>query len=446
MLKHEEIQEYIKEQINSGTWKPKAKLPSLRDMSELFSTSIGTVLTAYSALEKKHIIYSIPRSGYYVLGKDSLQMNSRPPAIDFYSGAPDSRYMPYDNFQHCVNTSLQLFREDIFTYSNSQGLPALITALQKQFRQYQVHAEPSNIIVTSGSQQALDILCRMPFPNGKQTILLEEPAYYGMVKSVYLCNSRVIGIRKDFDGIDFDELERLFLYGDIKFFYTIPRYHNPTGHSYSKQEKETLVRLARKYNVYIVEDDIAADFDTDSRNDPLYYYDISDKVIYVKSFSKILMPGLRVSALVLPPLLKNIFLEYKEWTDTYTSILSQGSLAVYLESGLFNKYQDSIRQLYINRMKILRETAEEHPYSNIRWNIPDSGFFACMKLNSEVPFQQLQPYLFKNKISLMDTSNFFLNEYKNYSYYRVSLSKANEKEIQTGIPVLLNILSGLQPR
>ena len=298
----------------------------------------------------------------------------------------------------------------------------------------------------SGSQQALDILCRMPFPNGKQTILLEQPAYYGMVKSVYLCNSRVIGIRKDFDGIDFDELERLFLYGDIKFFYTIPRYHNPTGHSYSKQEKETLVRLARKYNVYIVEDDIAADFDTDSRNDPLYYYDISDKVIYVKSFSKILMPGLRVSALVLPPLLKNIFLEYKEWTDTYTSILSQGSLAVYLESGLFNKYQDSIRQLYINRMKILRETAEEHPYSNIRWNIPDSGFFACMKLNSEVPFQQLQPYLFKNKISLMDTSNFFLNEYKNYSYYRVSLSKANEKEIQTGIPVLLNILSGLQPR
>ena len=64
MLKHEEIQEYIKEQINSGTWKPKAKLPSLRDMSELFSTSIGTVLTAYSALEKKHIIYTIPRSGY----------------------------------------------------------------------------------------------------------------------------------------------------------------------------------------------------------------------------------------------------------------------------------------------------------------------------------------------------------------------------------------------
>ena len=115
MLKHEEIKEYIKEQINSGTWKPKAKLPSLRDMSELFSTSIGTVLTAYSALEKKHIIYSIPRSGYYVLGKDSLQMNSRPPAIDFYSGAPDSRYMPYDNFPHCVNTSLLRFREDSFT-------------------------------------------------------------------------------------------------------------------------------------------------------------------------------------------------------------------------------------------------------------------------------------------------------------------------------------------
>lgn len=444
MLKHEEIQEYVKNRVRSGLWKPRSRVPSLREMAEQFSTSIGTVLKAYSVLEKEHVIYSISRSGYFVLEKDTMQTNTEFSVIDFYSGAPDSRYMPYDIFQHCVNTSLQLFREDFYTYSNSQGLPALITTLKKQFHQYQVYTDPSNIIVTSGSQQALDILCRMPFPNGKQTILLEQPAYYGMVKSVYLCNSRVIGIKKGFNGIDFEELERLFMYGDIKFFYTIPRYHNPTGHSYSKQEKETLVRLAKKYNVYIVEDDIAADFDTNKKNDPLYYYDISDKVIYVKSFSKILMPGLRVAALALPSLLKNTFLEYKEWTDTYTSILSQGSLAVYLESGLFSKYQNSIRQLYINRMRILKETVEAHPCVNIQWNIPDSGFFACMRLDNEVSFQRLQPYLFKNKISLMDTSNFFLNEYKNYNYYRVSLSKANEEEIRTGIPILLDILYKLQ--
>lgn len=92
------------------------------------------------------------------------------------------------------------------------------------------------------------------------------------------------------------------------------------------------------------------------------------------------MPGLRVCALILPDLIKNTFLEYKEWTDTYTSILSQGSLAVYLGSGMFDKYQDSIRRLYMNRMGVLQETVRENPAPGLEWNIPDSGFFACVKL------------------------------------------------------------------
>ena len=444
MYKYEEIAQYVKEQIQSGCWKENAKLPSLRRMAVQFSTSINTVLSAYRLLEQGHLIYSVPQSGYLVLGKSSPSFVPESPVIDFYSGAPDSRYMPYEDLQHCINKAMELFRKDIFTYSDIQGLPVLLRALEKQFQQYQIYTKASNIVVTSGSQQALDLLCCMPFPNGKKTILLEQPIYYGMIKSLYLCNTPAIGIRKTFQGIDFEELERLFSYGDIKFFYTIPRYHNPTGHSYSRREKQEIVRLAQKYNVYVVEDDIAADYNTDSKSDPLYYYDMSDKVIYIKSFSKILMPGLRVSALVLPPLLKNTFLEYKEWTDTYTSILSQGSLAVYLSSGMFHKYQSTIRKLYMDRMEILQKTAARFSYNNIQWNIPDSGFFACMKLKEEVPFQNLRPYLYKNHIRLMDTSAFFLNEFKNNYYYRISVSKANEQEIKTGIPILLKLLSNLQ--
>ena len=426
MLKYQEIVTHIEKQIAGHVLCPGMKLPSLRETAEKFSASIGTVLTAYQYLEQHHHIYSIPKSGYYVVGALDEEASKPNGVIDFYSGAPDSRYIPFHDFQHCVDQAMELCRQVIFTYADVQGLPLLLNTLENYFTRYQIYTHASNIIITSGSQQALDILCRMPFPNGKKTILLEQPTYYGMIRSVYLCGSSAIGISRSFQGIRFDELERLFYYGDIKFFYTIPRYHNPTGHSYTKSEKTELLRLAHKYNVYIVEDDIAADFDTNSKNDPLYYYDSYDRVIYIKSFSKVLMPGLRVSAIIVPDLIKNTFLEYKEWTDTYTSILSQGSLAVYLGSGMFDKYHENLRSLYMNRMDVLRRTVEENPVPDLEWNIPDSGFFSCVKLKQDTPFEKLQPMLIKNNIRLMDTSGFFLKEFRNNHYYRVSVSKAND--------------------
>lgn len=440
MLKYEEIVSYVEENISKQVFIPNMKLPSLRSMAGQFATSVGTVLMAYRFLEQHHRIYSVPKSGYYIVGIRDDKDFGKNSIIDFYSGAPDSRYIPFHDFQHCIDISLELCREVIFTYADVQGLPLLLDTLEKQFTRYQIYTRAGSIVVTSGSQQALDILCRMPFPNGKKTVLIEQPIYYGMIKSIYLCNTPAIGISRTFNGINFEELERLFFYGDIKFFYTIPRYHNPTGHSYTRSEKQELVRLAKKYNVYLVEDDIAADFDTNSKNDPLFYYDSSDKVIYIKSFSKVLMPGLRVCALILPDLIKNTFLEYKEWTDTYTSILSQGSLAVYLGSGMFEKYQDSVRSLYVKRMNILKECVAANPASGLEWNIPDSGFFACVKLKNDTPYEKIQPMLIKNNIRLMDTSKFFLKEFRNNRYYRISVSKANEEEIRDGIPKLIGIL------
>lgn len=439
-MKYEEIAALLEHQIQEGMLEANAKLPSLREMAEQCSVSIGTVRAAYQELEKRHHIYAVSKSGYFVVGTAENRCFRPNQMIDFYSGAPDGRYIQFQDFQHCVEKAMDLCREVIFTYAEVQGLPFLLENLKTQLTKYQIYTKASNIIVTSGSQQALDILCRMPFPNGKRTVLLEQPTYYGMVQSVYLGETPAIGIRRGFDGINFEELERLFYYGDIKFFYTIPRYHNPTGHSYTEKEKKELLRLAYKYNVYIVEDDIAADFDTNAKNDPLYAYDTHDRVIYIKSFSKILMPGLRVSAIVVPELIKNVFLEYKQWTDTYTSILSQGALAVYLGSGMFDKYQENIRSMYVKRMAALKRVVQENNVAGMEWNIPDSGFFACVKMEHEEPFYKIEPGLIKNNIRLMDTSSFFLKEFRNSYSYRVSVSKANEEEIEKGIPVLVKIL------
>ncbi len=440
MLKYEEVIGYIKNEISFGNFTHKKRLPSIRVISRLFNCSIGTVLKAYDKLEKDHIIYSSPKSGYYLLEDFHDNNFSEHSTIDFSSGVPDIKTFPYKNFQHCLNKSIELYKETLFTYLDPRGLNSLIRVLAKHLQQYQIFTNPDNIIITSSSQQALNILSIMPFPNGKSNILVEQPTYYGMIKSLELNNISALGIERGLNGINLDHLESMFKYGNIKFFYTIPRFHNPTGNSYNKQEKESIVKIAERYNVYIVEDDIVADLDIDKKNDPMFTYDTSSKVIYLKSYSKILMPGLRVAALILPSLLINTFLDYKKWTDMNSPILSQGALEIYLKSGLFDIHKKEIIKLYSDRMTCLKNTLSLFNHPKIKYNVPKSGYFACIYVNNDLYYNKIASSLQNKNIELLDTSACFLREYRNNNYFRICISKANEDKIKKGIPIVLNTI------
>ena len=127
------------------------------------------------------------------------------------------------------------------------------------------------------------------------------------------------------------------------------------------------------------------------------------------------MPGLRLAAVVLPTLLINNFLNYKQWTDTYSAILSQGALTLFLGSGMYQKNRREIQKIYMQRMKKLKEVAASlDTNGEIEWDIPDSGFFACMRLQKGIAFERVQPEFYKNNIRMMDTRNFFLDEFKNF--------------------------------
>ena len=278
----------------------------------------------------------------------------------------------------------------------------------------------------------------MPFPNGNANVLLEQPTYYGIIKSLELNKVPAIGIERGLKGLDLNELEKLFKYSSIKFFYTIPRFHNPTGNSYSKSEREAIVKMAEKYNVYIVEDDIMADLDTNKKYDPMYSYDTSSKVIYLKSYSKILMPGLRIAAMVMPKILINTFLDYKKWSDMNSPILSQGALEIYLKSGMFSKHRKNITRLYSDRMSSLKELTKGLKDPKIKWNIPDSGYFACLYADSNIYYDRIISLLHNENIQMLDTSTCFLKDYKTDRYFRISISKADKIKINKGIPVIFN--------
>ncbi|TKI02160.1 PLP-dependent aminotransferase family protein, partial [Bacillus wiedmannii] len=281
MYKYLHVFNDLESMIQNGEIKEGKKLPSIRTLVTQYECNKATVIRALHELEKRHIIYSVPQSGYYVVRKSGAVIENNE-IIDFASSAPDPDVFPYLDFQHCINKAIDTYKNDLFVYGTPKGLPSLIPVIQKQLANYQVFTKEENIFITSGVQQALAILTSIPFPNENETILIEQPTYHLYIEYLEINKIPVTGIKRTNKGIDLNELERIFRTGKIKFFYTIPRYHHPLGTSYSKEEKEKIVLLAKKYNVFIVEDDYLADLETDSKADPLYSLDHGNHVIYLK--------------------------------------------------------------------------------------------------------------------------------------------------------------------
>lgn len=438
MLKYEEIIVYIKNEILIKNYMREKKLPSIRTISQMFNCSIGTALKAYEKLEEEHAIYSLPKSGYYALEDFSDASPSNNLIIDFASGATDMETFHYDDFQLCLNKAIDLHRGTLFSYSEPRGLNSLIDVLVKHLRQYQIFTKPDNVIIASSSQQVLNILSIMPFPNGKSKVLVEQPTYYGVIKSLELNNVPSLGIDRGINGIDLDKLEHIFKHEDIKFFYTVSRFHNPTGNSYSKYEKEIIIKLAEKYDVYILEDDIVADLEVNKKNDPMFSYDINSRIIYLKSYSKIIMPGLRVATLILPTMLINTFLDYKKWTDMNSPILSQSALEIYIKSGMFNIHRKAMSKIYCERLDYLRNITSIYQYPEIKWSIPNGGYFGCIYIPGNLQCDKLMSTLWSKNIQILDSKSSFLKKYKTSNYFRISVSRANKEKIEAGIPILLD--------
>ena len=336
---YQDIVETIIKDIQNGTLKKGSKLPSIRQLSQTYACSKDTAQRALLELKYQNYIYAVPKSGYYVLEGPSK------PNDKVLFNLNDYNQLAYEDFRLCLDESLAGHQDYLFNYYHEQaGLKDLVEALKNRLASDDIYVNSNQIVITSGSQQALYILSQMDFGNGGYKILLEQPTYHRMNQLVNRQNLAYETINRGFDGLDFDHLEEYFTSGQIKFFYTISRYSNPLGLSYSASEKEKLAQLANQYNVYIVEDDYMGDF-SDSKNLPIHYYDTQNQTIYIKSFSMALFPGLRLGSLVLPPNLKPTFLGHKGLIDYDTNLIMQKALSLYIDNQMFQKNKLALLRL-----------------------------------------------------------------------------------------------------
>ena len=439
MKKYLSILSDIEQKIMEGQYRSGQKLPSVRIAAKQYGCSISTILHAYTELEKRHAFYSVSQSGYYVVDKSGEAAKDKKDRkiIDFASVLPDINVFPYVDFQHCLNKAIDQYKQHLFTYGDPKGLESLRYTLASHLAGDQVIADPRRIIVTSGAQQALEILARMPFPNGGLEILVEQPGYDMYLRYLEYEGIPVSGIRRTATGIDLRELEERFKTGKIKFFYTMSRFHNPLGTSYTVTERKAIANLASRYDVYIVEDDYMADLGIEQGFDPIYAYNRTSHVVYVKSFSKIIFPGLRLGAAVLPEKLLETYLANKRYADS--SLLSQAALEVYMKNGMYERHKRKICSQYSARISALNAAVERYNQAGlIETSHVSSGIYVQFKLPQTVNLERLTARLDARHVHVIPGKKFYLTSYLDREkFLRISISQAHPEQIDEGVRTII---------
>jgi len=434
MPKYMEIANYLLTKIENSEIKTEERMPTIRELAELFQCSKVTAVRAYAELQQRHIVFAVPQDGYYLVNNKHAEVG--PKLVNFISTTPDDTVLPYQEIEHCLNGAIHKYQHALFNYAPPQGLPSLIAAMKVYLEDYQIFAKPDNLFITAGAKQTLNILAAMPFPNNKNNILVEQPTYNGLVKFLEASKFPVYGVTRNFSGLDLAELEQHFAQNNIKLFYTVPRFHNPLGTSLNKNERKAILKLAAKYDVYIIEDDYLSDLELQNNAYSLYYEDMNDRVIYIKTFSKILLPGLRIAAAVIPEVLVKHFTEYKKWIDLSTSILSQGALEIYIKSGMIKTHRKKMRQIYAEKMKLLNELVKTAPIPHICWHIPKSGFFACGEFLRVTDIDKLIKRLKEKNILINNICENYIDTYYNDRILKLSISKVSLDDISYGIDAI----------
>lgn len=376
---------------------------------------------------------------------------------------PAPELFPYQRISEACDEILANSSQTALQYSTTEGYLPLREMLSRHASRYGIHAHPEHILITSGSQQALDLLGKL-FINPGDKIVVESPTYLGALQAFNVYGADYIGVPIDEDGIKVDGLEAALRAGP-KFIYLLPNFQNPSGVTMSLKRRREVVALADRYGVPIIEDDPYGQLRYEGKNlPPLQAIDRDSKgvrhlgdggsftagnVIYLCTLSKTLAPGLRVAWVVAPPTVINKLVQLKQGTDLHTSAFNQMIAHHAARNGFLDQHILHLRKVYAERRDLMNDLLAQHfsPSSGVTWTRPQGGLFLWLKFPTTVDTRVvLKRAIDEAKVAFVPGSPFFPPETpasESCHYARLNFSNATPDKIQEGILRLKRIIDTL---
>jgi 2-aminoadipate transaminase len=376
--------------------------------------------------------------------REILKVLQKPGMISFAGGLPAPETFPIQELKEIALEVIENSGAECLQYGTTEGDPVLRKVLVERSRRSGLNVSLENLIITTGSQQAIDLISRI-FIDPGDYVLCGLPSYLGAINTFLVYGAKLKGITIDEDGMKPEELEetiiRLKEYGrKIKFIYVIPDFQNPSGITTSEQRRRQIIDLAEKYDLLIVEDSPYREVRFEGESQKMMYdLDTTGRVITLGTFSKIFVPGFRVGWVIGNPQVLDKIVMAKQTADLCTSPFVQRIIARYIEKGLLETNLSKIISLYRHRRNIMISCFKKYMPESVTWTEPQGGLFIFVTLPQAYDTEAIFEKALEQKVAFVSGSTFFCND-SGHSTLRLNFSFSNDSEIEEGVRRLAGVI------
>jgi GntR family transcriptional regulator/MocR family aminotransferase len=474
---HRQVFTHIKEMIENNTLKVGSKLPASRVLANSHGISRTVVYRSYQELWSQGYLESRPGS-YSIVRKKTPNINLKQRAskslidwntamteiskdiyglvskfpesgsepkfehfIDMSNLQLDPQIFPIEEFKRSLNRVI-MNNPGIFNYGVAKGYLPLRNYIASRLQTHGIWVTPEEVLITNGTQSSIDLILRTLTQPGSN-IISESPTYYYALPLFHLYQSQVIPISMDEDGLNIKQLEQALKREHPSFIYTVPNFQNPTGITMSQEKRESMLALAEKHKIPIIEDAFEEEMKYFGKV-PLSIksMDKNQVVIYVSSFSKVLFPGIRIGWIAANKTFIDKVTAIKNVIDLKSNSVIQAALYEFCKQGYYDLHIRRMHHVYKKRMEILLYTLKkEITFKQVSWNEPIGGYLIWLKISGlNMTEDQMHTILLKHRVLTSPGSLYFSKKPESH-FMRLSISELNEADIIEGIKRLKSVFS-----
>lgn len=445
--------------VRSEELKPGDRLPTIRELAKILNVSPMTVSKAYVLLSDQGLVVTRRGGGTIVADKGAEKLSDpavtlpsklhttrsnwfaermsrvamAPGAISFLGGYPSIRDIDTDFLSDCVAKAISGGADSVFRYVNPAGVPILLELLSEKCERFGIQAAPAQICVTSGAQQAIDIVSRTLLSQG-DPILVEAPTYFAALDTFRTQGLKMIPLPMEQGGVDPERFAEAAKRHKARAFYTTPNCHNPTGITTSKERREAIAETCKRLGILIIEDDYCPEL-LFRGGRPTSYFELcrdTRNVYYVNSLSKLHFPGLRMGFVAtLNDNLRQI-VSVKASTDLHTSGVLQVSAAEYLKSEQYKEYSDQLTEKLRAKSESVRKLVQRHLGEQTFVEAAAGGLNFWILLQREAGDQDVFYSAVNNSVAFSAGSIFFPDQGM-ADGIRISFGLTPEEDLEEGI-------------
>lgn len=353
--------------------------------------------------------------------------------ISFAGGLPNPISFPQEALKESMDRVVTDYGSRVFQYATTAGLLGLREYIaQKYQKQYHLDVQPDDIIITTGSQQALDLIGKVLINEG-DSIAIEEPGYLGAIQAFSQYQPKFHGVPLLEEGLDIGRLEEILKAGNVKFAYVVPNFQNPTGLTYSEEKRKAVLELVRKYHCILVEDDPYGELSFDGQIRGYISKDGLKESILLGTFSKTVTPGMRLGFMIIKDeKLRKYINTAKEAADLHSNIFAQYCLWDYVIHNKLQEHIQKIRYLYKEQCETMIKAMENYFPTDVAFTRPEGGMFIWATLPEGISSKALFDKAIQEKVAFVPGDPFYTDG-RNANTMRLNYTNASKEVIEEGV-------------